>query len=284
MTNYGEYGYNPNPAYTGYQYQGAPQQQDRQKNFLSQAEIERLMKKQNQFSLALSEEDKLRAFCNHIRSDGSGKDALVQNPDGTYTCQICGYTFKPLDAQATTRESLQAAVNDIDDVLQTIKLLFIDLDPNVAKEYFQIIPLIEKIPDLFDLAVKNYSKHDNINLFVNGKRNLGTAQTFANLAAFLNGAPQQGGFQQAYGAPYGQQPQYQNPYSNGFGTYGTPQQAPGYQPQSQGFAYNPGQYTAQAPQQAAPQAQPNVAAPVNGQAQAAPQQAAPAQGTTQATK
>lgn len=251
------------PQGTGFQYNGynQNQQQPRRGNFLNQAQVEKLMKKSNQFSLSLTEEDNWKAMCNHRKPDGTG-DMLVENPDGSYTCQICGYTFRPLDAHNISPEEIQADVDNVVDVLQTIKMIYIDLDPGVAKEYFNIIPLLEKMPQFLDIAIKNYAKHEQYNPYSYGKTNLGTAQMFAALSGLFNGNGTQGYNQYNQQQPYqgqqfyGQQPYQgyaqQQPYgANPFGYNGATQQQPqGYQPQTGGFAYNPlgfnnpSQYTA----------------------------------------
>lgn len=240
------------------QWGGVQQNQPKQMNYLTPEEIQKIMKKENQFSLALTETEVLRAFCNHRKTDGS--DALIENPvDGTCRCEICGYTFKPLDAHGTGREQIEAAVSDTLDLLQTIKMIFVDMPADVAREYFQIIPLIEKIPDLFDRAVKNYSKHETFNPYVNSGKNLGTAQLFAALTGFFGGQPYGG--QQMYQQPqqFNGQPNgfYQQPMSNGFGYMGGAgyNGQPGYQPQTNNFQTNYGQpgWGQTAPQQPQPQ-------------------------------
>lgn len=253
------------PQGTGMQFNGYSQAPTAQMNVLTNEEISQLMKKENSFSLALSETDKLRAACNHRRPDGLN-DALYDDEDGAVRCSICGYKFRPIDANvnATSKETITAACSEITDILQTIKMIWIDIDNTVAREYFQLIPLIDKIPELFEIAAKNFAKHGNINPWVNNNRNMGTLQVFNMLSGIINGQtpyqaqPQQ---QMAYGAPMGQPipqmaPQMGAPVypTNGFGYMGT---APmGYQPQTGGFQTQYGapvvDATAQQPQ-AAPQ-------------------------------
>ena len=249
------------PQGTGMQFAGFGQQPTAQMNVLTTEEINQLMKKENSFSLALSETDKLRASCNHRRPDGLN-DALYEEEDGTVRCSICGYKFRPIDANTnvTTKESISAACSEITDILQTIKMIWIDIDNTVAREYFQLIPLIDKIPELFDIAAKNFAKHGNINPWVNNNRNMGTLQVFNMLSGIINGQtpyqnpqqPQQGFAPMgAMGAPMGG---FGMP-TNGFGYVGaTPM---GYQPQTGDFATQYG-----APQQAPqPAAAPQAAQP-----------------------
>lgn len=233
--------------------------QVKQMNVLTQDEIQRLMVKKNEFSLMVSEEDKLRAACNHRRADGLG-DALIEEDDGICRCEICGYRFQPVDGNSMTEKDIQDSVNLVTDILQTIKMIYIDLDPTVIREYYQILPMLNKIPELFKLAVQDYARHEKYNpLFANSSRNMNTAQMFAALTGFFNGAnnvyqaPQ---YQQQYAPNQGyfgfQQAPYQGP-SNGFGYVG----ASAYQPQTAGFQYNPNQQA----QWAAPQQPVNQPAP-----------------------
>ena len=250
-------GYNnfTQPMGTGYQWNPTPQQQVKQMNILSADEIQTLMKQENKFTLALTQMDKMKAACNHRRADGLG-DSLVENPDGTVTCQICGYTFKPVDPATSGEEYLKAAVAEIVDILQTVKMLWIDVDPQVLREYSQVLPLIEKLPELYNIAVKNYSNHENSNAWNYAGKNMSTLQMFSLLSGFMNGAGQPNQVQ--FATPQPQQPGYYQTangmYSNGFGYvpngYVNPAMNPGYVPQQAGYAYTPGM----APQQPAPEA------------------------------
>ena len=246
------------PQGTGFQFNGMqPNQTPVIRNFLNQEEINRLIQKENQFSLAISETDQLRATCNHRFNDG--RDAIVTNAEGRCVCQICGYEFDPLD-ESTNANTLNEVVKTTLDVLQTIKLFYLDMAPEVAKQYFQIIPLIEKIPKLFEMAVKSYSKYEQFNPYGFNNRNMNTMQMYSMLAGILGGQqpmynmnmqapnmgmgmqPNAGGmnFTPNYQQPnmgMGMQPMMGQPYtaanSNGFVNTGA------YQPTTQGVSYVP---------------------------------------------
>lgn len=250
---FGGYGY---PMYngTGAQFTGvAPQNVPQMKNHLTQEEIQKLMQKENSFSLVVTETEKLRATCNHrlYAPDANGKtDAITEDPvTGVCRCAICGYEFSPID-YSTNADTLKTAVNDVLDILQTIKLIYVDMPDDVAREYYVIIPLIERIPQLFERAVKNYSKYDNQNPYGFNNRNMNIVQLFNMMSGYLSGQPMpQQPMQQPMGNPY-QQPMMPGMMgSNGF------VQQPGYMPNTMGYAYNPQQV--QQPQ--APQAAPAAA-------------------------
>lgn len=202
---------------TGNQYYGDPNAK-KQMNTLTNEQIQKLMKKDNQFSLQITETERLKAICNHRTADGMG-DALRETPDGLCTCQICGYSFLPLDASASSLEQVVEYTNCILDVLQTIKLIYVDLPPEAEQEFFQIIALIDKIPQLYEFALKNYAQHEQINPYSYNNRGMGALSIFNMLV----GAGTQN-----------MQAQMMNNGSNGFGYYGAPQQMPGY-PQQGGM-------------------------------------------------
>lgn len=236
-----------------------PTQQPRQYSFLSADEMKILTDKGTGFSLKLTQEEKLRAICNHRTPDGT-TDTLEDNPDGSVRCRICGYQFEPINTDEIGVEEVRLSSKRLVDVLQTIKILYIDLDPQIARDYFQIIPLIEKIPALYEMAISNYSKHEQYNPYRYDNRNMGTARMFEALSNIFNGGmstpqqpaqPMQAQPNPMYqGQPMGGFPM-QQPMSNGFG----------YQPQGYGFQYNPQQPM---------QAQPNPAFQQGYPAQAAP--------------
>ena len=232
-------------------------------NILTSDEINQLMKKDNAFSLAMSETDILRANCTHRTADGM-RDALVEDPvDGSVQCSICGYKFRPL-SETTSVEAIKEAVSQVIDILQTIKLLWVDINSDAAREFFPITGLLEKVPSLFELAAKDFAKHGNLNPWSYNNSNMSAVALFQTLSGIINGnyqaSPQMMGgmgYQQPGAMPNGmmggmgyQQPPtpFGMPVSNGFGYVGG-----GYMPttDSNGF-----QTTYGAPQQQAPVQQP----------------------------
>ena len=209
---------NSNNGYGGYIFRNnGGKTITKQSSTLTQEEYSRLVKNDNAFSLALSETDVLRGICNHRSLDGMS-DSLVNEPDGTVRCNICNYVFSPVDP-SLTKEDIRDSVNLINDILQTIKLLFVDMPISSQREFFQIIPLLDKVPQLFELATRNFSKHENYNAWGYSGTNMNTMNMFNMLSSFLNGG--------GYGAPQAQ-PGMVNPqsYSNmpnpAFGAFGTP--------------------------------------------------------------
>ena len=270
-------------APSGYTQQ--PMAPQKTKNVLTAEEIKSLRKKVDTFSLGLTEDEMLRGVCFH--KDENGNETLKDNGDGTVTCTVCGYKFDPL--QNCTEDDLQRYVDNITDVLQTIKLLYIDMPPEAAREYFQIIPLINKVPKLFKIASDDFSRHENYNNYrFNGAPNTINLYNMLSSGTFNTGFNPQPYQQQPYGQPMmGGMPQMQQPFqpTNGFG-FGAPvapQPQNGYQPVTQGFGYTPNQTninnqpTGTLPQTPQPNvayaAQAPLAAPVSNQTVEAPTQA-----------
>lgn len=249
----------------GYQYQGY-QQQPKIMNNLTTEQIQQLQQQRTTFSLGLTERERLQAGCNHRSPDGTS-DSLKYDPaTGIAQCTICGYEFRPIDPDESP-EDIQAAVDKIVDIIQTIKIMYPDIPGSAAMEYYQILPLIMKVPELFKFAAKNFDKYEQNNWNYNN-RSMGAIAMLNNMQSMFgmggmnpgfvqqpmyqaqpNMAPNmaQGFPQGAYGAPQPMGP------SNGFG-YNAPMGGQQYQPQTQGYQYQPNQ-TAQAP------VQPQVTAP-----------------------
>lgn len=255
----------------GFNYGGIPQNQQKIMNNLTAEEIQKLQQQHSQFSLGLTERESLQAACNHRVPDGSDDSLVYDKETGIVRCTICGYEFRPIEPDESY-ESIKDASDRIIDILQTIKMMYTDLPPQAAREYFQIIPLIAKVPQLFEFAAKNFAKHEFNNWSYNHP-NMGGMALLANLnnmfgATNMYQQPQMGAPMGAPGMvpppqPMGMQAGFpqaaygQNPF------YGTPAPTPGYAPQANGFAYNPAA-------QPAPQVAPTVAAPQAPAAEAAP--------------
>ena len=254
-----------NPA-GGYVYNGVQQPQQKFNNVLTPEQIKKLQQKGTEFSLAITEDEMLRGSCNHRNIDGTGDSLSFDPVTQEAYCTICGYKFRPVDASITPEE-IQEDVNKIVDVLQTIKIMFVDLPPAAAMEFFPIIPLLEKVPKLFELAVKNMNKHE-YNGWNYSNRNMGAMNMFNNLQnifAGMNNYQAQPGFNPAFQPQAPAQPVFNPGFQpqapmmapqpapmpqNGFGYpgagLGMPQMG-GYQPANNGFQFVPGQQPQQVP-------------------------------------
>lgn len=248
--NYGGIPQGTGAQFNGYGFNNQP---TIRKNVLTNEEIQSLMKQENNFSLSITSTDALRANCNHRMADGI-HDSLYEDTDGTVTCSICGYKFRPLSAN-TSIESIQASVDEIIDVLQTIKLLWVNINGEAAREYFPMIAMLEKVPKLFEIAAKDFNKNGN-NPWGYNASNMSTIQLFNMLSGMMNGVTQPMGAMPQQQPMMGQpQPPFggynaapmMNPVfaSNGFGYVPNPNM-PGYQPTTDVNGFQT-QYGAQVP-------------------------------------
>lgn len=126
--------------------------------WLSSDTINMLRKGGANFTLALSEEDIARAQCNHRNLDKTS--SLVPHEDGTCTCTVCGYTFNLSDDY--TQEQVENACKCVTDILQTIKVIYLSMDPEIGRQFFQIIAFMDKIPKLYEIAAKDFKKYEGV--------------------------------------------------------------------------------------------------------------------------
>ena len=167
-------------------------------NPLTPEDMNLLKQKAPQFSLAVSQIDNLKSICTHRDKNG---ETLITNPDGSVTCSICHSTFKPINAKPETVEQIfRAAI----DALETIKIMYMDIPDDVTRGYFQMIPFLEKGPQLYKVALEHYNKYSNPSVINRDYNNAGN--TFALFSQMMNpgmvmGMPQQ---QMPYGYPMGQ--------------------------------------------------------------------------------
>ena len=285
--------YNPmggyqQPFYTG-MVNPQPQVANDPKTFcqtLTVDQMNMLKKHVEEFTLAISEKDKLASICMH-REPGTGKSMLVSSGaenDGSTTCLICGKTFHIIDNLKD--DDVIRAVNNLIDVIQTTKTMYLDMPVESAKNFYPILALIEKIPGLYKIASDNFSKHEKA---ANGI----LQQSSTNMMGMYNMLASPWTGTNMYN-PYGGQPMYNQPYAQpmgaqpmmGYAPMGAPVQQPmagganpffasqpqpmqmqqpmGYQPQQTAYAYTPNTMTqavtvpttdqAAAPQVAPPQA------------------------------
>lgn len=266
--------YYPQNTQYGYGYT-APRPQARNTQPLTQEQILALRTDGKKFDMKIDQEDLWRSSCTHKEKNGAS--TLIQNPDGSYTCSICQATFNMVDL---TPEEVEKRVKDLEDVLQTIKTIYVDAPDKLIEQYMQMIALLAKLKELWNRSIQNFSMYEGTT--VGGVNQMGPGYSgFGALQSMLSNP--YGGFG-AYGQQY---PQYPQPtmapqyYNNGgYGGYPMPAQQMGQpmmDPNANPMAYGAPQQMPMAPavgtipnapqpQQAAP-----TQAPVPAPAQ--PQQA-----------
>ena len=239
------YAQNPNfanPYGTTYAVAGRPQAKNSQP--LTQEEINHLksMSGAENLDIKVSTDDLLIAKCTH--REKSGTSSLINVGGNRWRCTICGQEFNMFDG---TEEDVANAVNNMVDILQTAKTIYLDAPDNLTAQYYQQIPLLQKLPKIFKASLNNFSKYENWqqapeftgNGYYPGftaMHNLLTGQFMPGMAPGYGYQPQQ----PAYGYGY-QQPMMQQPMQAGYAPQGvvTPQPTAGYYQQPMMQQYDP---------------------------------------------
>lgn len=197
-------------------------------NPLTDKERAMLKEKDTGLVLAATEKELAQAKCTH-RDPEKRCATLVQLSNGSWKCTQCGAEFNLVDLPA---EEVAKYVYGLIDVIQTAKLMYVNLPPSSVVSYFSMIPFLEKLPKFYETAQDVFKR-------ANGAQSMNQYQYTSNPWDMLNNAISNPG----YGMPmnYGyqqQQPYYQAPPMQQY----TPQQYNGFYADP---AYNPLQ---QAPQ------------------------------------
>jgi hypothetical protein len=263
------YAYQQAPMYNPMGYTMQPQKKVTCNNPLTKAQMELLKQKGDKLQLGLTDVEIAKAICTH-KDPNTNNIMLMNDPTNPtrVTCAICGETFELVEGDTNT---VEAACNLMKNIFQTLKTYWLDVPDEVARNLYTILPLIDKIPKVYNIASKSFSQVER----ANNMTEAGQPYGFNMLMAM--GMPQNpmgmGMYQQPVVMPQ-QQPIPNMAFPNPVGQQTYPTM--GYVPQP-GYAPNPvamPQYGAPAYQQD-PNANPfgynGVAAPTQQQAPAAPQ-------------
>lgn len=150
---------------------------------LTPAEIQQLKQKAPAFSLAVDPTELLASYCTHKEGN---KIVVTQNASGELYCPICNATFSP----NWTTEQVQEAAKIMEDILQTIKLQYLNIPEGVAKQYFAILPLLRKAPKLYEISCNEFAKQEQGNPIYdqNSQRGFAMLNMLANPMAMYNPA------------------------------------------------------------------------------------------------
>lgn len=268
MQNFNPY-YPQNNNY-GYSY-SSPRPMPGNNQPLTKDAVNVLRQEADEINLKVDQKEIWAAICTH-RDPTTGASTLVSNPDGSYTCSICKETFRFVEY---TEEEVIEKVNDILNILQTAKTLYIDAPIKMTENYYQVILLLKRLHTLYARAVKNFARYEDVNIPANQISN--GYFGFNALSNIMNNpyAYQQPMMQQPMGQsmiqqpgqapmmqPMGQQPMMQQPVQ-------TPMMQPMYQQPMMQQQINPLGY-------GAPAAPAAPVAPAPGIMPAAPAAPAPA--------
>ena len=228
----------------GYRYNPVPtskvtQPVDREKSkYLKQTE--------DQLDMRITKPESIRNSCTHKDPD-TGAMALIDLGGNLVECRVCGERFHLIEPKDMTEEVIKAKVEEVIDILQSAKTMYLNAPEEFVVEFYQVISLLRKLPKIFAKSASDYAKYDVYALSgvspAYGQTWAPSGDPFAVYNSLLMSTP--GGYQQppymgsaAY-PPYGyQQPNYAYPQQQPY--------APAYQ---QPYGY---QATPPAPQPAPP--------------------------------
>lgn len=248
----------PNAYYNGqlYGYNNNIQQIPQMINSLTDEEIKQIAEARPiKFDMTLDQITYLKSRCNH-RNNHTGQWVVQQVNDGSgeVYCPICGERWDPTQK---TQDEVHLLIKGTKDIIQNSKMIGF-IPPEIIREYGPMIPLLDKMEQLYKIAVENFEKYSSMNPLYN-QQDVGPYSLYESL---MNGNYNQ------YAINGGAiiTPQYYNQaYNNGAGSpIWTPGSQMGYAPaQAANPAINPMQIQPGAPiqTQAAPQYTPAQAAP-----------------------
>lgn len=227
------YGYGMYPNQPGTQYGQFPTAKMTQP--LTPEQIRELRSTGSGFSLKVDPIEILRSHCTH---KDNGNIALIKNPDGSSTCSVCGETFNLVDKDI---EDVKAVVNAVIDILQSVKTYYLDIPENYVKDYFNMIPYLEKLPKFFEVALHNFTKYEsgaflnqNNNMFGFQMLNALTSPGYGQMGGGMMGGQPQMGMAPAYQPQQYAQPQMGMAPAPGMNPFGSVQPMnTGYAPQPQ---------------------------------------------------
>ena len=154
-------------------------------NPLGEEKIKRLLSQGNGLpKITLTEEDLDRAVCTHRYK---GETQLVQLPNGEVKCKICGAQFEIV--QDPSPEDVALATKNLHDLLHTSKIMM-DAPEQMITENFQVLAVIDKVPEIHAIAQASYTKfirsNPNMNQFG------GSTMNGASLWSQIIGGPAMG--------------------------------------------------------------------------------------------
>lgn len=109
------------------------------------------------FKMAITAEEMEKAVCCH-RDNNQGYLVSTNNPDrpNEYRCTICGEVFNLLEG--ITPQDVSNGVADMHDILNTIKVMYVDMPPQLINEIFQILPIIDRIDKLYNISADRFNQ------------------------------------------------------------------------------------------------------------------------------
>ena len=110
----------------------------------------RSTRKEMLMSLELTPEESLQYYCEH-RTEDDKQDTFRIKDDDVVICTKCGAKFTPLSE--IKREFIQQDVDAVVNILETAKIY-----SKEHSEYFAIIPLLKRLPELYEILEAEFNK------------------------------------------------------------------------------------------------------------------------------
>lgn len=110
-------------------------------------------------NLNITKEDFEMAICTH-RNPATNQITAYPMNDGTgrHKCSICGAEFHVIEG--ADPEDIKLAADNLWDIGQTAKMLWIDGSNDAIKQAFQILAIIPKIPALYTIASNTMQRYN----------------------------------------------------------------------------------------------------------------------------
>lgn len=124
-------------------------------NPLTAEEEKLLITEQDTFDLKVQPKEIAEAVCTH-KKDGRFQITPLGN-NGECICNLCKAKFNPAEVtEIYTQEAVDAILN----VLQTCKMIGVDMNNDVVRQFYTIIPYIKRIPKLYSMLVRIFEKYN----------------------------------------------------------------------------------------------------------------------------
>lgn len=128
-------------------------------NPLTEEDLQRLQKtKTPAFSFNLTPDEMTKAKCPHrlIKKDGTAQSWMTTSDGGmTAHCAGCGATFR---LQKVSPEELSNAIDIVKSTIQQAKAYGFQMPEEFFTEYAMIIPLLDKLPQIYTMANINFAE------------------------------------------------------------------------------------------------------------------------------
>lgn len=157
----------------------------------------------NKINIAIEHNDVVRSMCNH-KNNGLDLVQRVGDGSGDVYCPLCGERWNP---DLLTKEEIIDLINQLINQMQSAKWVG-DLPTELVREYFTMIPLLKKYPDIHEYAMNTFNKYYNANGMVNAQ----DANVYSMYNSLMGGVnpyayqqPNMGGYMNQPTGYYGQQ-------------------------------------------------------------------------------